>query len=77
MFRPFSNLSNKERDQYSTSRQKLVDDAFWESEPGKEYLSQTKDQGRYFNTRSGEIEYTQNVQKPTEASEFFTDPTRD
>ena len=74
---PFASLSAKERDQYSTSRSKLVDDAFWQSDAGKEYLSQTKGTGRRFNTRSGEIELTSDFEKPTEASEFFTDPTRD
>ena len=68
---PFSSLTNEERNQYGTSRQELVDDAFWKSDEGKDYLSKTKDQGRYFNTRSGDIEYTQNVQKPTEASQFW------
>ncbi len=69
--RPFSELSSKERDQFSKSRQKLVDDAFWDSDAGKEYLSQTEGTGRYFNTRSGEIELAQHFEKPTEASQFW------
>ena len=62
--RPFSDLSADERFQYSKSRQQLVDDAFWQSDEGQKYYSDTKGTGRYFNPRTRNIEYSNKHQTP-------------